>query len=338
LKRHGLFGDLLGSEAQAQTRSRSQWLLWFSLILAVLFLYLALKDLDWISFFVTLSHAQYSFLLIVLAWSSFSYFVRALRWRVLLSAEKPISQSDAFWANMSGYLGNNILPARIGELVRAAYVNRAATLSLSFALASGLSERLMDVFALILLGAVSLSISGITSGALQRAIQVMALAAGVGAVIFLLLPRFGPWLKKVIGWIPLLKLDLRERTLSFFEKFLLGLQALLNPQRAVAFGLYTVLIWLMDGLNVVLMGFLLHIPINLLQAFVLLAGLGLSSAIPSTPGYVGVYQFVAVAVLGPFGIESAAALALILFSQVCNWLVVGGWGMAALARFSREVA
>ena len=66
----------------------------------------------------------------------------------------------------------------------------------------------------------------------------------------------------------------------------------------------------MDGLGTVLMGVMLNIPITLSQAFVLLAGLGLSSAIPSTPGYVGVYQFVAVTVLAPFGIEAAAALAL----------------------------
>jgi uncharacterized membrane protein YbhN (UPF0104 family) len=194
----------------------------------------------------------------------------------------------------------------------------------------------MDVFALVMLGAASLSVLGITSGVLQRATQVMATAAGVGAVIFLLLPVISPWLAKIVGWIPLPNPDIRQKLLTFLEKFLLGFQALLHPRRVAAFGLYTVLIWLMDGLNVVLMGILLHIPITLTQAFVLLAGLGLSSAIPSTPGYVGVYQFVAVAVLDPFGIQAAAALALILFSQVCNWLVVGGWGLAALWRFSRK--
>ena len=336
MKRPRLFDTLLGAKANEQTKSRNRWMIWLSVALAVFFLYLALKNLDWISFWATLRGAQYVFLPVVLAWSSFSYLIRALRWRVLLTAEMPISRLDAFWANMSGYLGNNILPARIGELVRAAYANRAASLSLSFALASGLSERLTDVFALVLLGAISLSASGITTGMLQRAIQTMAVVAGLGAVVFLLLPGFSPLLAKIIGWIPFLNQDIKEKSLSFMEKFLLGLRALLHPRRAAAFGLYTVLIWLMDGLGIMLTGFLLHIPLTLAQAFVLLAGLGLSSAIPSTPGYVGVYQFVAVAVLGPFGVKSASALALILFMQICGWLVVGGWGLAALVRLSRN--
>jgi uncharacterized membrane protein YbhN (UPF0104 family) len=129
LKLH-LFDALLGAPTDAEAKPRSRWILWLSLALAVFFLYLALKGLDWPSFFETLSRAQYGFLPIVLAWSSLSYFIRAQRWRVLLLAEKPLSQMDAFWANMSGYLGNNILPARAGELVRAVYANRASGLSL----------------------------------------------------------------------------------------------------------------------------------------------------------------------------------------------------------------
>ena len=145
MKQPGLFASLFDTTSNKQSRSRNQWIIWLSVVLAALFLYLALKNLDWAAFWITLSNAQFGFLPVVLAWGSLSYFVRALRWRVLLSAEKPISRLESFWANMSGYLCNNILPARAGELIRAAYVNRAAGLSLSFALASGLSERLMDV-------------------------------------------------------------------------------------------------------------------------------------------------------------------------------------------------
>ena len=121
------------------------------------------------------------------------------------------------------------------------------------------------------------------------------------------------------------------------EKFLLGLKALLHPQRAAAFGLYTALIWLMDGLNVVLMGFLLHIQITLAQAFVLLAGLGLSSAIPSTPGYVGVYQFVAVMILVPFGHSREKAIAFILVSQIMGLFTVLLWGGISLWRINKLV-
>ncbi len=58
--------------------------------------------------------------------------------------------------------------------------------------------------------------------------------------------------------------------------------------------------------------------------------MGLSSAIPSTPGYVGVYQFVAVTVLVPFGFPRADALACSLVLQVMNDAVVTFWGLLGL--------
>jgi hypothetical protein len=73
------------------------------------------------------------------------------------------------------------------------------------------------------------------------------------------------------------------------------------------------------------------------QSLILLSALGLSSAIPSTPGYVGVYQFVAVTVLVPFGFSRAEALAFILISQVLNYLVVSFWGLIGLWQVNKNL-
>jgi hypothetical protein len=68
---------------------------------------------------------------------------------------------------------------------------------------------------------------------------------------------------------------------------------------------------------------------------VLLAALGLSSALPSTPGYVGVYQFVAVSVLTPFGFTQSQALVFILAYQAVNYAVICVWGLLGLWRLRR---
>jgi uncharacterized membrane protein YbhN (UPF0104 family) len=73
----------------------------------------------------------------------------------------------------------------------------------------------------------------------------------------------------------------------------------------------------------------------LAQSFLLIAALGISSALPSTPGYVGVYQFVAVTILSPFGVARESALALILLVQFLNLLVVSIWGGLGLWLASR---
>ncbi len=76
--------------------------------------------------------------------------------------------------------------------------------------------------------------------------------------------------------------------------------------------------------------------IMIIISFVLLAAWGLSSAVPSTPGYVGVYQFVAVTVLTPFGISKADALAFILISQILGYLIFGFWGILSLWQFNKQ--
>ena len=92
----------------------------------------------------------------------------------------------------------------------------------------------------------------------------------------------------------------------------------------------------MDAAGTVFLAYILKIPLLLQQAFVLLAALGLSSAIPSTPGYVGVYQFVAVSTLAPFGISQADALAFILISQILGYIIIGFWGLLSLWQFNKH--
>jgi glycosyltransferase 2 family protein len=331
------FSALLPKSAQPENTKRTSFVLAVTFLLAAILLFLALRGLDWYRFFQTLRNVRYAWMPLVFAWSSLLYFIRAARWRILLQAEKPVQQRDVFWANMAGYLCNNLLPARAGELVRAAYLGAKTQISASFILATGLAERLMDLVALVLLGSFALSTSGLVSPLLQKALLMMSGIGIIGLIFMLILPRFSSLLEKSLTLLPLKDETLKMRVNDLLHQFLHGLQALIDIRRASGFGLLTALIWLMDGLGIVFTGYILNIHITLLQAFVLLAGLGLSSAIPSTPGYVGVYQFVAVTVLGAFEIQSATALALILFAQISNWLVIGGWGLAALAQFSRKV-
>jgi uncharacterized membrane protein YbhN (UPF0104 family) len=193
-----------------------------------------------------------------------------------------------------------------------------------------MAERLVDVVALVMLGSFALGATGLTSAPLQKALMAMTVFGGFGLVIMLMLPRFGCRMEKILFALPMLDDALKARLAGLLQQFLRGLRALLNIRRATGFGLLTLLIWLMDGLGTILGGFILNLHFTLLQALVLLAGLGLSSALPATPGYVGIYQFVAMLVLVPFGFSNAEAVAYILFAQVNGFLLVSAWGALGL--------
>jgi uncharacterized protein (TIRG00374 family) len=322
---------LLSTTAESKT-PRNRIIFWISILLAGLFLFLALRGLDWSVFTSSVRSASYGYLPLVFIWGSISSWIRAVRWRVLLAADKDIPARNVFWANMAGYLGNTILPARAGELVRALYIGKENNISTSFCLATGLVERFIDLLALILLGSLSLAYAGIIAGPLQAAIKAMSVIAIVGIIMILIAPYIGSRLLNLFAAIPFLKTSAGEKVMGFSEQFLHGMEALHHPRRIVVFTLYTSIIWLMDGIGTMLVARSLHLELLLYQAFVLLSGLGLSSAIPSTPGYVGVYQFVAISVLGPFGISNATALAFIIFLQMTNIFIILFWGGIAVLR------
>jgi glycosyltransferase 2 family protein len=100
-----------------------------------------------------------------------SYLGRAIRWRLLVDKTNRIALREVFWENMAGYLGNILLPARAGELVRAVYLSKRSESSTMFVLATCLAERMMVTLALVIFGSVSLLSLRTISDALQNAIK-----------------------------------------------------------------------------------------------------------------------------------------------------------------------
>jgi len=235
---------------------------------------------------------------------------------------------------MTGYLGNNILPARAGELVRAIYIGKENNTPISFALATGLVERFIDLIALVFIGTISLASSEITSEQLSNALKLMSIVTVIGLGGILGAPYFGNRIIAFILSLSAVKPPAKEKVEGILKQFFRGIEALHHPLRAGKFILLTFVIWAMDGIGIMILAQSLHIKITLIQSLLLLASLGLSSAFPSTPGYVGIYQFVAKVVLQAFGISSANALALIIFLQVTNFLTVAIWGWIGVTRTS----
>jgi uncharacterized protein (TIRG00374 family) len=305
--------------------------------LAAVLLYLALRHVDWAAFAAILRTARYALLIPAFLWGSLTDLVRSVRWRILLVGEKPVGVGPVFWANMAGYLGNNLLPARAGEFIRALYLGREAGMSATFVYATGLAEQIVDATALIILGVISLSAVGLANPQLQTGLRVMAVAVGVALLLLILAPRFSSQLDSLVTRLPRLGEQRKAGISAFLHNFLRGLGSLLHVRPALLFALFTVLVWTMDALSLMLLGRALGLGLSLFQAWLLIAALGLSSGILATPGYVGIYQFVAVAVMTPLGYSAASAVALIVLAQVTIYLIVLFWGLLALARIPRKL-
>lgn len=316
-------------DPSTERKKTRTWVIILAFSLAAVLLYYSLRGLDWASFWQVLRIGQYHYLFATLPMAVLNYFLRALRWRILVQDEKKLSPLTVFWANMVGYLGNLYLPARAGELFRSAILGKESGKGMSFVLATALTERVIDVVALVVI----LSAALLWQSDLPPFILNISRGVGIGGVIGLLtifiLPHQEKLLRSLICHIPLPK-TWQAIIEDQSTRFLTGMRSLQNFHRITKFLAFTLIIWWIDGLSIVIGARILSRTLSLSQALILLAALGLSSAIPSTPGYIGVYQFVAVSVLVPFGFSHADSLAYIIIIQISGYILVTLLGLIGL--------
>jgi uncharacterized membrane protein YbhN (UPF0104 family) len=281
---------------------------------SAILLYFSLRGIDWRIVRRTVLSISPGLALLSLVLGIIPMFLRAARWRLLLQAEAPVPFRMTFWAVAAGYFGNNFLPARGGELVRSYIVRMRSELSLSYVLATALSERVADAVALMIFAAVAMRS------------WLFLLVGMAGACCLIVLPRMQKPLARILQNWPRLQ--------SIAQQLLLGVQSFHNARRILQFTALTIGIWFIDAVSTATLARALSIPMTVSIAMLLIVALSLSSALPSTPGYIGIYQFAAIMVLKPFGISSSAAIAFMLVMQAINYMVTGVLGLLAMTCFT----
>ena len=310
-------------------------------MLALILLALSLRSVDWSEIGGIVRSGRIEYLLLAAAILMVSYFVRSLRWRTLLSAEKSIPPLVTYWGVWIGYLGNSVLPARAGELLRSVMIGRHEKIDVSFALATTLTERIMDAGVLVLVVLISLSTMGTIPDWLTAVSKSMAVLAIVGIVGVLIAPHLEGFIQRTASAVLLrlrLSQSLTEKITGFITQFLLGIRALQHPGRAGSFAVLTVLAWFIDVGVAICIGQAFGIALTVPQALLVLAALGLASAAPSTPGYVGIYQAVAVTVLPPFGYTNSQAVVFVVALQFVSYVMDIIFGALAFWRLNTSHA
>lgn len=310
-------------------RIKPRWYFPLAIGLSIIFLYLAIRGVRWNEFVTTVLNCQVEYLVPAIAISLISFMVRSQRWGILLREKQKVSASTLFWATGTGYLGNNFLPFRAGELIRSVVLGQKTGISKVYVFATALTERVIDALFLILLGLLLIPTIGKVPSWLPPAMRVLGILGLVALIVLLFAPRLEKVINSIIDHLPF-PTKWRPSLIKMLEQFLQGASSFHKPRRSVLFLLLTCLIWLLDGSSMMLSAKAFSINISLIQSLLLLVGLGLSSAIPSAPGYIGIYQFVAVNILAIYGYPKSQALAFIIVAQAIGMLLTLVWGMVGL--------
>lgn len=297
--------------------------------ISAVFLYLAVRSLDLPEFLKLLGSIKLQYLLAALVVIVLNSLLRAFRWRTLLVRDHSGRLADVYWAMMIGYLGNSYLPARIGEFLRAYALGKKTDLSPVLIFSTGLVERVFDTFFLVGLGWLALQFLDIPGTLFFQATQKIMILLTAFLIILLLVAKFGRLARYLIARLPLSE-PLREQTLHHWETFNYGLTSLNTIRTALTFFICTVMIWSADVAVSLLVSTSLGLDFNLPTAYFLNSMLGLSSAIPATPGSLGVFQFVTVSVLTPLGFNTNQSLAFILILQMIGYLHITVLGLLGI--------
>ncbi|MEK6222898.1 MAG: flippase-like domain-containing protein, partial [Chloroflexota bacterium] len=263
-----------------------------------------LIDLD--SFVNALRFADYSKLPIVIVLFLGTILARAIAWRTIL--QEKISFPRSFWTLNEGYLFNNILPFRLGEVARAFLLNKTNHIPFWEVISTIMIERIFDVAILagVLLGTIPFVIGA------EWAVQ----AANGGAVIVLIGFAVLYWLARNPGSALKLFRKLTRPWPKFTEigqekvySFLKGLTALTSFRKFV-----TVLFWLLVtwGFNIAWYAILLEAfspGVPLIGAVFTVGAIAVGVSAPSSPAYIGVFEAAAVGALVLFDVKPDVALA-----------------------------
>jgi uncharacterized protein (TIRG00374 family) len=329
-KSNGHTGEIMPQTvAEPKSAKRPIWYWILAAVLAAFLLILAVRGVSWQEMLVTMRKSDPTIIALMLVAITFNLFLRGLRWGTLLSGEHRLQPLIMFWATVDGYLGNALLPARAGELIRSAIVGLKTGIGTSFVLATALTERIIDAVVLVLVGMFLIpGISGLPDW-VPTTLRIMAVVGIIGLISFLALPYIEGFIRKVLAILPI-PASWKTKLDGILGRFVLGTRAFVNPGRAAGFLIFTPIIWLLDGLITVEIAKAMSLSLSLSQALLLMVALGLASALPSTPGYVGIYQFVATTLLPVFGMTRSEALTFIIFYQGLGVLLYVFWGLISL--------
>jgi len=300
-----------------------------SLVVAAAFLYLAFRNVPLADLGAALERFDPRWLIPALAISLTLQVFRAWRWQLELRPLERIGLGKLWVVTSVAYMAINLLPARLGEVVRPWLLSRRATVTMSNVVGNLVVEKTMDSVVIVFYILVGLLTTTHLPAWVRRGALVPAVAAVVLVGLVVLL-----WLKGepfVDRWIVRFLPERVGTGLTRVLRALLdGMRILPNGRLlATVFGV-SVALWFLPILSsyVIIRAFSFDVPFS--AAVIVFIFIGFGTALPNAPGMIGTYQYACQLALALFGVDAASALAYGLVLNAIQLFSLVLQGMIAL--------
>jgi len=307
-------------------------------------LWFAMHDVEPAAVWRALGQANYLGFVALMALTLFGFWLRALRWRWMLTTPAPVDLHALYSATMIGFMANNLLPLRLGEFVRAWALGRSQGLSKSTVFATVVVERVVDMITLIALFGLAMAVHPIgqrsEAGSLVRKGASTLVVASLGLTLFVVvLERQPERMRRLLGGL-LARLPggARERGLAVLDHFVAGLMLFRDLPRLlwvfflslVMFGVYALC------LTVSMWAFAMPTPWYAGLVMLVITAIGIM--VPAAPGYIGTVNIACKVGLALFGVAAERSVPFSWFYWAGQWLPITLVGLYYLRREGLSLA
>ena len=319
-----------------------------ALSVSVIFSYLAFRDISWVETWAVLRQANWGWFMAGALVGLLGFIARAAGWRILLMPSGTIPVVRLFSPVAIGYMANNLLPARLGELARVYVVGSRESVSKTTALGSVVIERLLDAYALVSVVLVITLVLPYPTWVKQAAGWLLA-----GMLLFslaLMLLRRSHTLRRglIERWIAPQSPRVANHLIWYLSSFLVGANTPDKPHLSLRLVVWIYLRWAFEAgmylMVMVALGLDQQIPLH--SALFVMVMVNIACLVPQAPGYIGAVQLAVVESLALFHVGSETAIAYSLLVHVAFfvpitvvglvYLVAGGFSLGHLRDDSAE--
>ena len=321
------------------------WKLWVGLVFSILFIWLAFRKVDWEGLRNSLTTANYFYLLPIIALTILTYVIRAWRWKYLLLRIKEIRVYNLFVVTIIGFMANNILPARLGEFVKAYALARKEDLGTSLSLATIVMERIFDVFFLLIYAVLILPMLRSQEWLLYLLLLINVVSLTAVILLKLKTPLLLRLIRSLLSRFPAKWVD---RVVGVVDSFSSGLRVLGSWKDVVIASILSLALWGTVVITIYLAFIAFDMDLPVLAAVVVMVILMLGKALPSSPGFVGTFQFFAsIGLIEIFSVPKDLALSFSIVYHAAQYLPITalglfylwreGWSFSDISRRTQEV-
>jgi hypothetical protein len=305
-----------------------------AVVVSFVFLGLALQGQKLADVWDALARANYIWIVPGILTYFLAVCARTWRWHYLLRPIKSVPLRELFPIVTIGYMGNNIYPARAGEVLRSYVLKKHSGVSVSASLATVVIERLFDGVVMLLFVFVSLPRLEMMPDWLRQIVLLGSVVFFTALIVFFVLAAKPERVQSLYRWLieKIFPIKFQGRVHGFADRFMVGLSALRRERDVLMIFFTSLVIWLLETVKY---WFVMHaFPFEVsFYALLMMNGVvNLATTIPALPGHVGTFDAPGIAILTAYGVDKPIATGYTLVLHAALWLPITVLGLFFLAR------